>query len=93
MPLALSHQHSPLDVVRLDLGRDKAVCTAGPSPGTGVLLVVVNHFSVANIKLTGLCKLRRTDRTLSPYNFGVFYNSRNYANPLFERSAIMPVPF
>ena len=53
--MPLSHQHNPMDVVRLDLGnpmdvvrvdlgRDRAP-ESGPSPGTGV-----SHCSVANLK-------------------------------------------
>ena len=44
--------------------------------------------SVANIKLTGLCKLC----TQVCIYFGVFYNSRNYADPHF-RAVRTIIPF
>jgi hypothetical protein len=77
----LSHQHSPMDVVRLDLGRDRAQDQVLASAG-------VNHFSVANLKLQSRTCAKLC--TLCLYLFGVFYKSGITQTPFLERSAIMP---
>ncbi len=69
--MPLSHQHSPMDVVRLDLGltelRTKSWHRSKP-------------FQRCNVKTTGLCK---TLHLMSVPIWSLLY-LRNYANPLFR---------
>ncbi len=77
--MPLSHQHSPFDVGRLDLGRDRDQDQV--LSGTGVC-----HCSVAILKPQACEKLC----TLCLYLFGVFYNSGITQTLILDRSAIMP---
>ncbi len=77
--MPLSHQHnSPMDVVRLDLGhgRDRAQDQV-------LARAQEQAFQSCKLKTTCLCKLCAH---VCIY-FGVFYNSRNYANPHFREAA------
>ncbi len=77
--MPLSHQHSPMDVGRRDLGRDRDQDQVLASTG-------VCHCSVAILKLQACAKLC----ILCLYLFGVFYNSGITQTLILERLAIKP---
>ncbi len=81
MPLRLSHQHSPMDVGRLDLGRDRAQGQVLAQEYATAALQCQNYRLVQNSAPYDVCTYRL---------FGVFYNSGITQTLILERSAIMP---